>query len=932
MNAMNEGKMRRIVWLAFAALAVVVVASATAEAQSTIAGTVRDSSGAVLPGVTVEVSSPALIEKVRTVTTDGTGQYRIVNLRPGTYRVTFTLAGFSTFRREAVQLPAAFTATVNAEMNVAAQEAIVTVTGESPVVDVQASVAQSVMNREVLDTIPTGRDVFAVAQLISGVTTAAPDVGGSRGMQQPTLQVHGSDTRDMVYQQDGMSVNNNFGSGNQTGYYYNDGAIQEISYQTSALPAEVGVGGVRINMIPREGGNEFHGDIFLSGANESMQSGNLSSELSAKGLRAANSLQSVYDFNVSAGGPIIRDRLWLFGSFRRWAANSYVANTFNQDGSQALDDNRLTDGTVRITTLPTTGNKVTFSYGRNNKWRGHRRDNQPATFVQPEAAMVQTTPYDYIMQAKWTSTLSNSLLLEAGLSFLKGSFLTGYRPETADTDVTMFDFGTSVLFNAPIYNSQSNNDTKAYSASLSYITGQHNLKAGVQFRHGPYSRPTRKNGDILLRFNHGVPDSVDLFNTPTDPATQMLDADHALYLQDSWTFERLTVNAGLRYDYFKSSVPAQTAPAGTWVGERSFREIPVNTWHTVVPRLGVAYDPFGNGKTALKVSASKYVQGEGVSLAQLINPLYLQSQRCAWNDASGDRLAQPDEISSCSGFSGGSNTRIDADLKRPSQWEYVAQAQHELMPRFAVSAAFFHRRIVNGYGIRNLLVPTQSYTPVTITNPFDGSPLTVYNQDPATRGQVDNLLTNQDELWSRYSGIEVKAEKRFSNGGMIMGGFVAGRNRGSQRGSGTDLNNPNNLINHIGAVGYDSTYQLRVAGSWMLPLGIQASGSLRTATGLPTRRVFRVTRAEVPNLAQVNQNIDVVERGEYRFSNNNLLDVRVAKNVRIRQFGVDLLLDVYNLLNSNAVTGEVTTIGPSLGRPSRILEGRLVRVGAHFKF
>jgi hypothetical protein len=905
---------------------------ASAQAQSSIAGVVRDSSGGVLPGVSVEASSSALIEKIKTVTTDASGQYKIVDLRPGTYAVTFTLDGFNTTRREGIELPAAFTATVNIEMRVGALEETITVTGETPVVDVQGSVAQSVMDRKVLDTIPSGRDVFAVGQLIPGVTTAAPDVGGSEGMQQPTFQVHGSSTRDMVYQQDGMAINNNFGTGNQTGYYYNDGAVEEISYQTSALPAEVSLGGVRINMITKQGGNEFHGAIFATGANESMQSDNQSEELEARGLRAPNSLKSVYDINVSLGGPIKRDRLWFFGSFRRWAANRYVANTFNRDGTQALDDNRLTDGTLRFTLLPNQSNKIGFSYGRNSKWRGHRRDNQPATFVLPEAAMVQTTPYDYIVQAKWTSTLSSSLLLEAGLSFLKGSFLTGYRPETGPNDVTKYDFGTDVLFNAPIYNSWSNNDTKSYMASLSYVTGRHNLKMGAQFRYGPYWRPTTKNGDILLRFNNGVPDSVDLFNTPVEPAKQNLDADHGVYVQDSWTFKRLTINPGVRYDYFKSSVPAQTAPAGTWVEERSYPEIPVNTWKTLVPRLGMAYDVFGNGKTAIKASASKYVQGEGVSLAQLINPLYLTSQRCAWRDVNGDAEAQPNEISSCQGWGGGINTRIDPDLKRPSQWEFSGQVQHELMARFSVSAAYYHRRIVDQYGIRNLLAPPESYTALTIANPLGGSPITVYNQNPATRGRIDNFLTNQDELWSRYHGFELKLEKRFANGGMILGGFTAGRNRGNIRGSSTDLNNPNNLINAIGAVGYDSTYQANVAGSWMLPFGIQWSGSLRTATGLPLRRVYTVTRSIVPNLTQVNQSIDVVPNGEYRLQNNNLLDMRIAKLVTIGRTRVEAIADIYNVLNSNATTGEVTTIGPSLGRPSAILDGRLLRVGVQMKF
>src|SRR5262245_18828673 len=179
--------------------------SATAVfAQSAIAGVVKDASGAVLPGVTVEVASPSLIGGVRSATTDGAGQYNIVDLRPGEYAVTFTLAGFRTVRREGIKLPTSFTATVNADMAVGALEEALTVTGESPLVDVRNSVSQTVMNREVRDTIPTGKDPFAVGQLIAGVTTNTPDVGGTQVMQQPTLQVHGSSNNDNVFMVDSV--------------------------------------------------------------------------------------------------------------------------------------------------------------------------------------------------------------------------------------------------------------------------------------------------------------------------------------------------------------------------------------------------------------------------------------------------------------------------------------------------------------------------------------------------------------------------------------------------------------------------------------------------------------------------------------------------------------------------------------------------------
>ena len=307
-----------------------------AHAQSAIAGVVRDASGAVLPGVAVEAASPALIEGTRTAVTDDAGSYRIVDLRPGEYSVTFTLTGFRTLRRDGITLPTSFTATVNAELTVGALEEALTVTGESPLVDVRNSVSQTVMNREVRDTIPTGKDPFAVGQLIAGITTSTPDVGGTQIMQQPTLQVHGSSNNDNVFMVDSVQIQHIGFGGNQTGFYFNDGLMEEISYQTSSLPAEAPVGGVQINMIPHDGGNVFHGTVFSTGANEQMQADNQSSDLAALGFRKQNRVKSVYDVNGTLGGPIRRDRLWFFTTFRRWSANNYLGNTFTSAGDQAV--------------------------------------------------------------------------------------------------------------------------------------------------------------------------------------------------------------------------------------------------------------------------------------------------------------------------------------------------------------------------------------------------------------------------------------------------------------------------------------------------------------------------------------------------------------------------------------------------------------------
>ncbi len=280
------------------ALSAFALVPTTAGAQSAIAGVVRDTTGAILPGVTVEASSPALIEKTRSVTTDGEGQYKIVDLRPGLYTVVFSLTGFGTIKRDAIELPSNFTAQINADLKVGEIEEAVTVTGASPIVDVQNAVQQTVLNRQLLDAVPTGRSVPALGVLLPGARLALPDVGGTSGMQNRDLTVHGSEGRDTTFQVDGMTLNGIEGDGSVQSYF-NEMMFEEISYQTSAISAEVSAGGVRANMIPRDGGNTFKGAGFFSGATRSLQSRN-DADARAQGLTAPDALNKVWDVNVAA--------------------------------------------------------------------------------------------------------------------------------------------------------------------------------------------------------------------------------------------------------------------------------------------------------------------------------------------------------------------------------------------------------------------------------------------------------------------------------------------------------------------------------------------------------------------------------------------------------------------------------------------------------
>ncbi len=912
--------------------AVIIVLSAPAAlAQSAIAGVVRDASGAVLPGVTVEAASPALIEGTRTATSDNAGSYRIESLRPGDYTVTFALQGFRTTKREGIKLPTSFTATVNADLALGQLEESITVSGESPLVDVRGSVSQSVMNRERLDAIPTGKDPFAVGQLIAGVTTATPDVGGTQIMQQPNLQVHGSSNNDNVFMVDGVQIQHLGFGGNATGFYFNDGLMEEISYQTSSLPAEGPVGGVQINMIPRDGGNAFHGSVFSTGANSSMQANNLGDDQLALGFKVQNRVQSVYDINLTLGGPVKRDRLWFFSTFRRWSANNYLGNTFTSTGAQAVDDQYLTDITGRLTYQVSKSNKLSLHYDRSIKWRGHRPNNWlGANFNDPISDVVQTTQLNYIGEVKWQSTISNRLLAEASVFTMPVNYTLGFEPDAAPDAIATFDQIRSTISGVSPRMDTNTARMFTYAANLSYVTGSHSLKVGTQVRTGYSQELFTMRGDILQITSNGVPNSVRLVNTPSGHNEE--GANTGLYVQDSWRLGRVTLNPGLRYERFVMSIPAQGAPAGTWVPARDFAaQNGIVNWNTVSPRLGFSWDMFGNGETALKGGVSRYDRLEGVNLVQPLNLHNIAFQVCPWADTNNDLVAQTSEIvmARCTGSLQPTLGNVDPGLKRPHQWEYTAMVQRQVGRNTSVSVGYYGRRYSDLYTTVNGNVPATAYTPVTITNPLTGQPLVVYNQDPATKGSVRNVLATIPDLRQLYNGVEFQVNTRLKNA-TIFGGLTVGRDEGDQDTG--DLNNPNNRINNYGAIGFDSPYQVRGGFTYRLPADVQFAGSIRESSGLPQTRVYPVTTTIVPGLTQVTQNVQAAERGEFRYPWINLVDLRLMKVFKFGTKKFEPTIDFYNIFNNNAVTSAVTTIGSSLGRPSAIIMGRLVRVGGRIAF
>jgi hypothetical protein len=884
-----------------------------------------------MPGVTVIASSPALIEGTRTTVTDGSGQYKIVDLRPGSYSVIFTLLGFTTVKREGIELTASFTATVNVTMAVGELAETVTVSGASPIVDSHNALQQAVLPRTELDVIPNSRNIWAESTLIPGVQPSVFDVGGTQGLFETVSYIHGSSASDQTFKIEGMNFNTTNGDGGTSGLYLDDGMMEEIGFQTSALPAEYPQGGIVYNIVLRDGGNVFRGSAFLSGSNDTLQSNNLTAALQSRGLQYRNSLIAIHDADGAFGGPIWQNKLWFFTSFRHQQFKQYVGGIFNTDGSKAIDNNKNITGLARLTAQVNNRNKVSAFYSPYWKSNPTRRDvTTDYNYIDSQAATNQTTPIAYVAGLRWTSTISNRLLFESGFAIRFVTSARGPEPNLQPTDYARVDFIKSTLTGSATTDLRNRSAIYRGTESLSYITGSHTLKAGVQYGWGEYILNQSVPHGMILRFSNGVANSVDLYNSPTF-AEQDVNVEMGAYLQDSWTLGRLTLSPGVRFDKLVVNIPAQTAPAGPWIGARNFTEITnVPNWSTTVPRVGAAYDLFGTGKTVVKASASQYAQGQSTALAQLVNPMILTFDRRSWTDLNGDGLAQVNELGPSTGFRGGVTTHIDPNLKRPYNWEFTAGVDHELMPGFGVGATYYRRQFRDQLGTRNLAVPPNAYTPVTITNPLTGAPFTVYNQSAATQGLQNTILDNESQLNANYNGVEFRANARFKNSAQLGGGVTIGRKNGPLATG--DLNNPNVLINFIGADPFDSTVQVKLHGSYMLPWGVQLSGNLDSMTGYPLLRIFSVTRAQVPGLTQVTQNVDLVASGDVRLPRKNLIDLKLSKVFRWGNRVLEPQATVYNVLNDSGTASEVQTVGPTLGRPVTIISARMLTFAVQVKF
>ena len=675
---------RRIGFLAAAGAVCLLLAPTLAHAQA-IGGTVTDTTGGVLPGVTVEARSPALIEQVRTAVTDGNGQYLIVALEPGDYTVTFTLPGFSTLVREGLELSSGFTANIDAQMAVGALEETVIVTESSPTIDVQSVQQTETIDREVFEVLPTTRGYDSLALLIpamnvqGGPTTAVPiDTGGLSGVSNNRLTIHGSDEYDAEVHIDGFDVAHPAFDGSPAALPQ-DTSIAEYVYNYSSNAAEVETGGVRMNMIPKEGSNAFSGGLYANYGHSSWLANNIDQDLIDRGItggkRGAFETDQTWQVAPALGGPIVRDNLWFFVTYTNRRASFFPSGLFNNTDTSALtyvpnlDDPTLEvsnnrEATLRLTWQATSRNKVQ-AY-----WSNSSIDQYPALtgsqlyplYIAPESGSDGKSRYN-TYQLTWIRPHTDRILFEAGYSRLPahstlfplndqfGSPGNGLHfgartdlPGLLELSTLTMSRNMGGLFEGNTVHFSVMSQTAR--ASMSYVTGSHNLKFGIRTSLKRQEEAYRSGANWTnLHTFFGSPVQAVFVSRP--PETNEL-TNTGIYAQDQWTIDRLTINAGIRFDYFHGYYPDHMSVPGapthsTWVPRAIMVEgATAANWKDLQPRLGVVYDLRGDGRTALKASASRYGSRDAISLAGELNPVANnRTHTWLWGDGAPGHLFIP---------------------------------------------------------------------------------------------------------------------------------------------------------------------------------------------------------------------------------------------------------------------------------------------------
>ena len=1023
--------------------AVVVLIPSLAHAQS-LAGIVRDASGGVLPGVTVEAASPALIEKVRTTVSDGTGQYRILDLTPGTYRLTFTLPGFTTVVREGVEVSGAAVITINADMRVGGVQETITVTGETPVVDVQTSARrQTVLDDSVVQAIPASRGYGNLLATVPGIQATGLNSGANPVMNFFTAR--GGRGNEGTVQISGMNVGSAFNGGGVAGYGYDTSNAQEIQVTITGGLGEVDRGGPAFNLIPREGGNSFSGTYFLSTAGKWSQGNNLDDELRSFGIAEVPELIKNWDTNFALGGPVLRDRIWFFGNVRSFGNHQDIAglygnvNAGNPNSWTYVQDRSLKSRTandkkiagIRLTAQATPRNKFSFYYDYQKNCTGSGYDDgeqcrKPGDdwvalgsiggfgSVSPESGNVWDDR-EKIVQGTWNSPVTNRLLLEAGVSSFNSRWggqkptgtqthmipVTELTPNVAGGGVPVANFSYRGWVSSATNDQQHN----VWRASASYVTGAHSMKFGYQAAYQVQHQYQFADSQVSYTFNSPIVNGVQI---PTPTQLTQRDAPHSLsnrtrfdafYAQDQWTINRLTLQGGVRYEHAWSWFPEgeNGILADNQFGSRFIfpEQQGVKGYHDITPRMGAAYDMFGNGKTSLKVNYGKYLQAANNDAQYTIaNPAvtFQQTTNRTWTDSNGNFVADCVLTSSAANGECGpwqnlnfgnpfNTTTVNPDVLegwgvRPYDWQFGVTLQQEILPRVSIDVSYNRRWWGNHFFTDNRAIGPQDFDILTITAPRHaelegggGYPVTFVSRNARSPlGATDNYYTfakDYGDVTTYWHGVDFTANARMANGLVLQGGTSTGRGVRDFCDITTAL--PEIFVTVGSVLANQQVDSCAVTERWLtsfrglasytLPkIDVLVSAVLRSqanaqpstintfvaTNGASLSANYTVTSAILaangqrpltPGLAF--QTVDLTLPGDLYGDRVNSVDMRFAKILRFGGTRSTVGIDLFNLFNSNVGTTYNQGFGADGStwlRPTAILDPRFLRFNVTFDF